>query len=584
MREPSRTLAGVILVASFLALAVWSWGRWTDPVIDFGFELYVPWRILEGEVLYRDIAYRNGPLSSYWNAALFAMFGVSLRTLVFANLATLAAITLLLFDLLERSLSRIGALTGCAAFLAICAFSQYGTVGNYNFVTPYQHGQTHGLLLGLAIVSLLSRASRGDGLTRWATAGVLLGLLSLTKVEMWVPAAAVAACATGLEFHRSGPAARRSALALTAAALTPPLVAWALLSLAMPGGNAGFAVLGNWPYLWDALLHQPFYRDTAGFDAPVANLLETAAACAVLGVAAVGIRACDRRGRGRSVGSGAITSVALIAGGAAGATLPLPWDALARALPVAMLLAVAIWFAPALRDVSSARTGLLLAGFALLLLAKLGLASQVQHYGFALAAPALATSLAAAVTPWQTPLARGLSIGLIAAVASALLTTAHAIYTEKDHPLGSGADQILVAGPEASPRGVSMERLLRGMDAIMEPDATLLVLPEGAGVNYWLRRANPTRYSLFLPTEQAAHGGPAPMIASLREHPPDFVVLIHRGHEEFGTGPFLSDPRYGEAFHNWLERGYSPVQQIGAPPFQGAAFGIVVLQRRAASP
>ena len=129
-----------------------------------------------------------------------------------------------------------------------------------------------------------------------------------------------------------------------------------------------------------------------------------------------------------------------------------------------------------------------------------------------------------------------------------------------------------------------MERLLRGMDAIMEPDATLLVLPEGAGVNYWLRRDNPTRYSLFLPTEQAAHGGSAPMIASLREHPPDFVVLIHRGHEEFGTGPFLSDPRYGEAFRSWLERGYSLVQQIGAPPFQGAAFGIVILQRRAASP
>ena len=584
MREPSRTLAGGILAAAFLALTTWSWGRWTDPVIDFGFELYVPWRILEGEALYRDIAYRNGPFSSYWNAALFAMFGVSLRTLVVANLATLAAITLLLFDLLEHALSRAGALIGCGAFLAICAFSQYGTVGNYNFVTPYQHGQTHGLLLGLAIVSLLSRASRGDGITRWATAGGLLGVLFLTKVEMWVPAAAVAACATALELHRSGADARRYAVALTAAARTPPLVAWALLSLAMPVSTAGFAVLGNWPYLWDALLHQPFYRAAAGFDAPVANLLETAAACAAVAVAAVGLRACDRRGRGRTARAGATTSLALIAGVAAGTTLPLPWDALARALPVAMLVAVGVWFPAASRDVPSARTGLLLAGFSLLLLAKLGLAAQVQHYGFALAAPALATSLAAAVTPWQTLLGRAVSIGLVGALASAMLSTAHAVYAEKDYPLGAGGDQILVAGPEASPRGVSMERLLRGMDAIMAPDDTLLVLPEGAGVNYWLRRDNPTRYSLFLPTEQAAHGGPAPMIASLREHPPDFIVLIHRGHEEFGTGPFLSDPRYGQALRGWLERGYSHVQQIGAPPFQGAAFGIVVLQRHTARP
>ena len=49
--------------------------------------------------------------------------------------------------------------TARAAFLAACGFSQYGTVGNYNFVTPYQHGQTHGLALGLTLVALLSGAT-----------------------------------------------------------------------------------------------------------------------------------------------------------------------------------------------------------------------------------------------------------------------------------------------------------------------------------------------------------------------------------------------------------------------------------------
>ena len=150
--EPSRRGALASLVALIGALAFWSFGKWTDPVIDFGYELYVPWRLSEGDVLYREIAYRNGPLSSYWNALLFSIFGVSIRTLVVANLAILCATTGLLFALLERVATRYAALLGTALFLTVCAFSQYGNVGNYNFVTPYQRADTR----------CLPRASRAD--------------------------------------------------------------------------------------------------------------------------------------------------------------------------------------------------------------------------------------------------------------------------------------------------------------------------------------------------------------------------------------------------------------------------------------
>ena len=34
---------------------IWSWGTWPDPTIDFGRELYVPWRLTHGDVLYRSI-------------------------------------------------------------------------------------------------------------------------------------------------------------------------------------------------------------------------------------------------------------------------------------------------------------------------------------------------------------------------------------------------------------------------------------------------------------------------------------------------------------------------------------------------
>ena len=335
-----------MLGVTFAALAAWSWGRWTDPLIDFGFELYVPWRIGEGEALYRDIAYRNGPLSAYWNALLFAAFGVSLRTLVLANLATLALITALLFGSIERSLSRLGALVGCAAFLAICGFSQYGTVGNYNFVTPYQHGQTHGLALGLALVALLAGAAPTGGLGRWIGAGGVLGLLVLTKVELSLPAFAVAGCAAALEWRRCGKAANRHLTAMAGAALVPPLAALGLLSLAMPAGAAWQGVLGNVPYLAQALFEDPFYRSTAGLDAPGASLLAIAAACAVIAAIGLLLRLCDERARPVVASRGGLLAAAVVLGGAAGSLVPLPWDAAARALPVAMALAVARW-APA---------------------------------------------------------------------------------------------------------------------------------------------------------------------------------------------------------------------------------------------
>ncbi len=62
------------------------WGTWIDVLVDFGVQLYVPWRLVAGEVLYRDIAHYTGPLSIYYNALAFRVGGVSLLTLVIANL------------------------------------------------------------------------------------------------------------------------------------------------------------------------------------------------------------------------------------------------------------------------------------------------------------------------------------------------------------------------------------------------------------------------------------------------------------------------------------------------------------------
>src|SRR5262245_50064821 len=80
------SILGPLLVAiCVITMLVWTWNKCPDPVIDYGREVYVPWRISQGQVLYRDINYFNGPLAPYLDAVLFKLFGPSICTLKVFN-------------------------------------------------------------------------------------------------------------------------------------------------------------------------------------------------------------------------------------------------------------------------------------------------------------------------------------------------------------------------------------------------------------------------------------------------------------------------------------------------------------------
>src|SRR5687767_14877534 len=157
--------AGVVCVAAVLMLA-WTWRGWPDPLVDFGTELYLAWRLSLGDQLYADYVYLYGPLSPYVNAMWFRIAGVSFMSLAMLNLVLAALLTILLYRLFLRLSGTLGAVLAGITFVLLFAFSQYVPIANYNYLSPYAHPMTHGLLLSVALLCVLERMM-GDSLFPW---------------------------------------------------------------------------------------------------------------------------------------------------------------------------------------------------------------------------------------------------------------------------------------------------------------------------------------------------------------------------------------------------------------------------------
>ena len=219
----------------------------------------------------------------------------------------------------------------------------------------------------------------------------------------------------------------------------------------------------------------------------------------------------------------------------------------------------------------------------------MALNTRVEHYGFALAMPA--TLLLVACFVHFLPAAASRAGGRDGAVTRALAAAAVCAfvsfhlhwsslwYARKTLAVGSGGDVLRVEPIEVDARAATIWTAITKLREEMGPTDTLLALPEGLSLNYWLRRRDPSRYGLFLPPELAAFGGDGPILADLAAHRPDYVALVDRESAEFGVGPFGVDPRNGRGIVDWVDRRYRPILKIGGEPFHGSEFGVVILER-----
>jgi hypothetical protein len=550
------------------AMAAATWGTWPDAIYDYGTHLYVPWRLSAGQRLYGDIAYFYGPLSEYLNAALFRAFGVGLSTLVWANLAVLAAVLAIVF--------RLAGMAAALVVVGVFAFGQYVGIGNYNWVCPYCHEVTHGVALGLAAVAAMAAHLR-DGRRPWlVAAGAAVGLCLLTKPEVSAPAVLAVAVGVALAGRCRATESRDVHPGLRTIRVTVPAVLVLVVAfslLALHGGRvvAVRGLVGPWEWVFDRRVSSlQFYRQGMGTDDVAGNLGRLAIALAVTAVPiGAGLLAGWRRWR--AVGLAA--AVVGLAGLAGAFDVARPWPVL-----VAGVLAVSVeraWRGP-MADRPAWAGRAVLAVLALGLLAKMALAARVSQYGFALAMPAAVVLTDAAVRwgpAWVTarggdgPWARAVAFAYIAPLVTLHVAVTLGFAAGKRTRVGEGADAFWADG-----RGTQVNAVVR---AVASAD-TVVVAPQGLMVNYLARRVDPLTVVNLMPPELASAGEDR-VLAGLARRPPAAVVLV--GHDMANGGFVLTEGHYvyGRAIVEWV-RGHYVVDSTAAVP--AGEPGLVVMRRR----
>jgi hypothetical protein len=557
-----------LLVVTGAALLAWTWRAWPDPLVDFGRELYVPWRLAEGDALFTDIAWFNGPLSQYWNALLFRAFGPGLTVLVWSNLLVLTACVCMLYGLIVRFSDRLSATVAGMVFLLVFAFGQYVGIANYNWITPYAHELTHGVALALATLVAVERWSRTGSRFAVGLGGLALGLCFLTKVEPFL-----AGAATSLVLLAPAVRARdlRALGTFMGAALLP--VATSVLLVGLRG------TLGAWPSVWagDAA-RLPFYRAGMGLDDPTLRGEEILAWSAVWLLALAVPVAASWLGR-------ETRSPALPVASAAGSLLVLAalgdgawWLDALRPLPlavggVAAGLLVALWKG---RGNRRSLPALAFAALGLVLLLKMFLRARVAHYGFALAMPAslvVVTALVGWLPAFLTrrglrgDVFRACALALLAFFAEAHVARTNAWLALKTEVVGAGRDAF-----RSDVRGVIVNEAVAYLAT--SGARSVAVVPEGVLVNYLARIPNPTPYLNFMPPEAILFGDDA-WTAAFRRAPPDVILRVPKDTSEYGRGPFGAG--YGRALAAWVAAAYvaDGVLRVADVPFE-----IEILRRR----
>ncbi|HVU38785.1 MAG TPA: hypothetical protein VHC95_10655 [Opitutales bacterium] len=589
----TRWLARAIVVLEPLSVALGfifmlekSWMRWGDPLIDFPRDLYIAWRMSEGDLLYERIANWYGPLANLVEAAGFRLFGAGLDTLVWMNIALSVGILLLLRGIFGLIGNRLMVWLCSLLFVFVFLVGHYNPFANYNYLTPYV-AQSSYSFAGLLLVLWGLLKNLKTGRAGWlGVAGFGFAVAYLDKPE------AVLAAGGSLIFYLAAQCLKQAHANCSARRWLAGAVGWlaggfftlwlpVFLFLVAQGGLVYAVRAANFVLvsvldrsIRDTALNSQSLAHFAGFDQPWANFVMQLEMGAVLVLVCALIILAGRLWSRVPRFSPAWWLLPVVAAGCAVAGV---WLAVLsnedfhRALVFPVAVASAIYAVRGLRAARRNEPGyarlaaLAVVGLAAtLMMARIFLNVRAGYYGFFMAPLAAFFWLDLLVVEAARPHSADLRPPRLVAVVFALVIAAECtnaarlnltIYQYKTFAIGEGRDRFLTASETSFPYGWMLSDMLEACRKYAPHARSLVVFPEGAAVNYHLRLPTPLAELEFQPIA-LNYAGPQHVLDELKAHPPDVVLVYSREMEEFGVKYFGADRASGRDILEWLNDHY----------------------------
>ncbi len=151
----------IFAVSAFLFFLFY--GKQDVYLVDVSREAYLPWQVLKGQVLYKDIFNVYGPLGYQINAMLYFLFGVNLNTLYFAGFINSLIILFTIFYTVKLFADKKTAFSVCGVVMFVCVYAR----NFFNFIFSYSYNALYslsGFLLSLYFALLYIKENKTKNL------------------------------------------------------------------------------------------------------------------------------------------------------------------------------------------------------------------------------------------------------------------------------------------------------------------------------------------------------------------------------------------------------------------------------------
>lgn len=146
---------GIITIVSLIMYFIF-YGKQDVYLVDVSREAYIPWQMLKGKVLYKDIFNVYGPLGYQINAIAYALLGVKLNTLYLMGFLNSLVICFTTFFISKLFVDKKTSLCISGLTMFVCVYAK----NFFNFIFVYSYNAVYalsGFLLSLLFALLFLR-------------------------------------------------------------------------------------------------------------------------------------------------------------------------------------------------------------------------------------------------------------------------------------------------------------------------------------------------------------------------------------------------------------------------------------------